>query len=308
MTTIQKNEILNLVLAEKDRLGSFSKVATKAGISPATISQLANKNWELIADEMWYKIAAALGFKPENDWAIVETTNTMIIWQTLNDARNNGFFVAISEKAGSGKTASLRTYETANKNNSVFYIQCREWARKDFLLSLAKTLGIETGKVIHADDLLMQVVQFFKQRSTHKPLLLVDEADKLKAPAMRAFITLYNECEGELAVVIAGTNHLQKQMQRDARYDKKGAEELMSRFGRRFISLPGATESDVAKICVANQITDKGKHKMIFTECQPVRTFFSKRNMEVVEDLRRLKRIVQREILKLHSEYAVAAT
>lgn len=302
MTQHQKIEIVALVEAEKLRLGSFAKVAKKCGVSEATISQMKRHNWDLIATDMWNRVATALGYRPEG-WQVVETTNSRIIWQHLYNAKKESFFVPIAHRAGSGKTASLKGFEVANRDNGVFYLSCREWTKKEFLISLARNFGIDAvSQAMSTDALLMSVVAFFKSRRSRLPLLILDEADKLKGSALRTLIVLYNECEDGLGVVIAGTDHLEKQMRADARHNRKGADELVSRFGRRFVHLVGSTRQDVQAICKANGIHDASTIRALFNECEPVKRMAGNTSVEVVEDLRRVKRAILREILKQQSE------
>lgn len=308
MTNTQKNDVTALIALEISRLGSQERVAKKCNVSAATLSQMRANNWENIADSMWTKVASALGYRPQG-WQMAEITNTRIVHHLLNSAKAESLFMAISHRAGSGKTAGLKAYETANRTTSVFYLSCREWAKREFLQNLAQSLGLDGwNRAQSMDTLLMAITDFFKARHLHRPMLILDEADKLKGPALRSLITLYNECEDTLGVVIVGTDHLAKQMQADARYNRKGAEELLSRFGRRFITLVGATEADVQQICTANGLTDAAAIKSIFKECEPVRRMVGKDSIEVVEDLRRVKRAVQRELLKLADANEVLET
>jgi DNA transposition AAA+ family ATPase len=307
MNTNQKNDIVALINAEIERLGSQENAARKCGVSAATISHMRAGNWASIADSMWTKVASALGYRPEG-WQLVDITNTHLLHNTLASSKKSSLFMAVSHRAGSGKTASLKLFEAANRDASVFYLSCREWAKREFLQNLAQSLGLESGnKAQSMDILLMAVTAFFKVRHAQRPLLILDEADKLKGPALRSLITLYNECEDTLGVVIVGTEHLAKQMQADARLSRKGADELLSRFGRRFINLVGATEADVAQICRANGLKENATIKAIFKECEPVNRILGGTNIQVVEDLRRVKRCVQRELLKLAQPMAEAA-
>jgi len=307
MTQQHKLDIVALIEGEKERLGSFAKVARKCGISEATISQMRNANWELISEDMWQGVSMALGYRPEG-WQLVDTTNTRIVWTNLDNAKREALFLSISHRAGSGKTASLTSYERANREQAVFYISCREWSKKEFLVYLALNCGIDAAnRAMTTDALLMSVVAFFKARRARRPLLILDEADKLKGAALRTLITLYNECEDGMGVVIAGTDHLEKQMLADARYNRKGADELVSRFGRRFVHLVGSTQRDVSEICKANGVTDTATIRAIFQECEPVKRMVGNTSMEVVEDLRRVKRAVQRELIKQTAEARAAA-
>ncbi len=143
----------------------------------------------------------------------------------------------------------------------------------------------------------IKVIDFFQQRAKYKPLLIIDEADKLRPAALRSLIPIYNELEEQLGMVIMGTDNLEKEVKRGVRFDKKGFDEIDSRFGRNFIHLVGATQKDVADICAANGITDTVLQTSIFKECEPRQIMVQNQPRTVVEDLRRVKRAVQRELL-----------
>lgn len=297
MTTIQKQEIALLIEQEKERLGSYAKVATKCDVSEATISLIKNGKLDEVRGGAWLKISNALGWKPEG-WQIVEITNTRILHQVYTDAKKASLFMAVSHRAGSGKTASSKSYVSASKAG-VYLLQSREWSKREFLLNLCRALGIDPGRgYISGDDMTMKVIEFFKARTRFRPLLIIDEADKLRPAALRSLIPIYNELEEQLGLVIMGTDNLEKETKRGVRFDKKGFDELDSRFGRNFIHLLGATATDVAAICEANGITDKKLQADIFKECEPRKVMLQNRDHTVVEDLRRVKRAIQRELLR----------
>jgi len=296
MTEFYKKEVLLLIEQSKEKLRSYNKVAIKCGVSPATISALRNNKHELIAPEMWHQIASALGYSPKK-WTLAEITNYKMLMTVMQSAKRESMFMAVSHSAGSGKTATINSF--AQSERSVYVIQAREWSRREFLLNLCTTLGIDAGKgYVSVDRLTNKLIKFFKDRVQQSPLLIIDEADKLKPSAMRFLIPFYNDLEDEVGVVIAGTDNLETEIKRGVRYNKKGYDELDSRFGRNFIHLVGATANDVAAICTANGISDKQKHNAIFQESAPAVRMIAKRQYKVVEDLRRVKRIIKRERIK----------
>lgn len=309
MTDLQKEQIVQAIKDEVSRLGSQNKVATKSGVSPATISQMLNHNWELIKDELWQKVAQALDINTAEQWQVVETTNYRMVFSVLSDAKNASLFIPISHKAGSGKTTALTTFANLYSGNNVFYIQAREWARREFLFELCKVLGIKQDSGYTTVDTLGQkVILFFAQRTGKKPLLIVDEADKLKPSALRWFITLYNEMEDKMGVVISGTDNLEKNIKAGVKYNKLGFDELDDRFGRKFIHLIGATFKDFKAICESNGLKDRslvasGTEKSktlferLFKECEPTVATIGGDSIKVVESFRRIKRVIKRELL-----------
>lgn len=297
MTNLQKNDVKKAISQEIERLGSANKVAAKCRVSAATISQINNDNWTLIRVEMWQRIASALSVK-FSGWQIAEIGTYKSITTVLDDAKSECLFIPVSEKAGSGKSETVDSYAHNHRSEAVFAIRCDEWAKREFLENLCSSLGIEVpGRNISVYQLGLKVIEFFVSRSHQKPLLIIDEADKLKAPALRFLIPLFNRLEDRMGVVILGTENLKKQIKRGVRLQKKGYDEIDSRFGRNYIELIGATKGDIVKIATANGINDKKTHRMIFKECKPINKMVNKRNVKVVEDLRRVKRIIKRQLL-----------
>ena len=300
VTAQQKVQITQLIGSEIGRLGSQSNVARKCGVSDATISQIRKGEYKIDGDDMFLKVGQALGYKFNDDaWTLVETSNARIINQTLIDAKDMGLWKAISHRAGSGKTATTKAYERQNAQFQVYRLACREWGKRQFLLELAKLVGLDISRrpLSQIDLIISDLTEYFNQRSVLKPLLIIDEGDKLKPAAFRSLIPIFNECEGSLGVVILGTDNLKVEIMNGVRHNRKGYDELASRFSRTFINLLGATFNDVKLIAKANGITNEGAIKKIFKECEPRTVTIGGILIEIVDDLRRVKQVVKREKL-----------
>ncbi len=304
MTKLQKLQVIEAIRREIDTLGSASRVANKLGISKATLSNILNRKWDRISTELWNRVASALHVS-FGSWQVhPEVSNTRMLMNLFGKARQHALFVPVSYYAGSGKSQAAKYYISEHPGEAVYYLNSREWARREFLTNLMRVLGIEPPKgVVTVDQLGELVIRFFQERAQWKPLLILDEADKLKPSALRWLIHLFNATEDKLAVVIMGTENLEKEIKRGVRLAKKGYDEIDSRFGRNYIRLMGATRSDVAKICEANGITEKEVQARIFKEAGPVQKRLPDGSFaQVVEDLRRVKRIVQRELMRRELE------
>lgn len=297
MTNPQKEQIKQLVIEQKELLGSFKAVSIKCDVSDALISQLVNNNWGKISDKAWIQIGAAIGWK-RTGWQVVETLNTKMVCQVFEEAKNTGMWIAISNPAGSSKTESCNLYSSQNKTG-VHLIECWEWSKKEFLKELCRNLGIQLPRgAFNANDLMKDIVSYFKERVNIKPLLIIDEADKLRPGALRNLIPLYNKLNGQMGLVILGTENLKKEIKRGVGYSVKGYDEIDSRFGRAYINLIGATKKEVIKIAAANGLEDRTVSIAIFNECVPVQKVVNGRTIMVVQDLRRVKRAIQRELIR----------
>lgn len=295
-----KLQVIELIEAKIVQMGSQHAVAVFCEVSDATIDQLRKNTYGAASDAMWYKIAAKLDWDPAI-WNIAnDTSNMKAALQVCKDAKDKSMFIGLIHKAGGGKSTGTRAFLNIVSKN-VFYIQCGEWNKKEFLLKLCRVLGVDPSPGYPTELLLEKIIFFFKQRS-NKPLLIIDQANSLKPSVLSFLIYLYNECEDKLGVVMSGTTQLKKMIEDGVKRNYKGYDELYSRFGRVFVELPGATLSDIRKICSVNGITNTDKQTKIFNDSFPVlRTFTGdkgeKRDVRVVEDIRVIKRAVLREQL-----------
>jgi plasmid maintenance system antidote protein VapI len=295
----QKNQIVNLIHTEKERLGSYAKVAKKCGVSEATISLMRNLKWQQLTDDLWVKIANALGFN-NGEWVISQKTRDYLYVSSLiESSRNRKLFTLISSEAGTGKTASLETYCQDNAANGAFYLICREWSGKVFLTKMMKMLGMNEPRGYKtADELLDLVIEGILERSLLELVICIDEADKLKPSALRMFIYLFNALHGKCAIVIAGTENLSKEIKQGVKYAKKGYDEIESRFGRSHLPMVGANRKDVVSICESNGLFSQGIIDQIWQEVGTKHKQLNGKRELIVDDLRRLRRIIERETLK----------
>src|SRR5574344_34671 len=110
MESIRKQNIANALRDYCDRYESQNKAAKSLkNVSPATISQMLNGNWDLIKDEMWRNVAAQIGYREEK-WEAVETRGFKRLKKYLADAKENSLVMAITGDAGTGKTFAIKNY------------------------------------------------------------------------------------------------------------------------------------------------------------------------------------------------------
>lgn len=308
MTSAYKQRIQEEIEAFIKAGGSAAQVARKSGLNDAYISMIRNNKADgTVKNEHWQKIAGALNVRFDG-WNIVPTANFKVINAVLTDAKDNSLFMAVSHNAGSGKSLSSREFAGDNDNRMVFLyrVEHGETNKIDFLRALAQSLGIDTkGKgYLSANRLADLVIDFFVRRLDQCPLLIVDEADKLTDKALRFFISLYNAVEGRMGCVILGTENLEKKIKSGVSHNRNGFDEIDSRFGRRFIRLPGVSKKECLDICKANGILDTKLADQLFQECEPITNTY---NQKVLSDLRPLERKIRRELMKLEEVAPAAA-
>jgi DNA transposition AAA+ family ATPase len=306
---MNRNGLIQHIDLWKSKLGSVAAVARKCNINNGALSAILNNKYGADEAQMLQKIAKALDYK-ESSWTIVRTINNYKKVEALmKDAKNESMWFPISNKAGSGKSGALEDLFNRDTTGTVVFIQSEEWSARQFLIKLIeKTLG-ETamqGSYKTIAQLTDLIVNYFNCMSLENPVLLIDDADKLRAAALRTLIPIYNRTENRLGVLISGTENFEKEMKAGVRLHKKGYDELDSRFGRKYIHLRGASEKEVYEVCAANGVTDPHRQEIIWGELpkenKPTSVKAGAGSKEVMipyaEDFRILKRLIKRETLK----------
>lgn len=304
---MNRNRLMQHVQDWITRLGSQSKVAEKIGVSITSLSLWLNGKYGADTGKMDAKIAAALGYQ-EDGWQVVTSiTNYRKIEFVVNSCKQESMWMAISNKAGSGKTQTLEHLFNRDLTGSIIFIQAEEWNARQFLVELAeRTCGVPKRSYTDIPTLLKLITEYLNRLAADKPLLIIDEADKLRPAALRKLIPIYNRTEHRLGCVLAGTENLHKEIARGVRNNLKGYDEIDSRLGRSFIDLPGATEQEVRDICLANRL-DETAASRVWNEVEKVKKItrvksktkgdVREKSVFLCEDLRRLMRLIKKEQL-----------
>lgn len=252
MQHVQKQHIADALKNYCEQAGSQNKAAnTLKNVSAATITQVLGGNWENIGEGMWNRIAKQIG--ANDSWVYCTGTHTnMRFGFYYGDAQHHAKVHAIIERAGGGKSSSAKKY--CEENANAWFIKCAEYMnKKTFLSNILQAMGKDASG--NAAEMMGSIIEHINELD--EPLIIFDEMDKLSDPVFRLFITFYNELEDNCGIVMLGTDHLRKRIEKGIRLNKTGYQEFFSRIGRRFvyINLTEAEKAeDAAAIIKANGI------------------------------------------------------
>lgn len=264
MNTQTKQAIQEKLMIYIDRFESQNQAANSlSDVSSATISQIKNNKWDLIKDEMWRNIASQIGYT-ENQWIYVETRDYKTLSKTLTEAQGQSHVYGVVGNAGGGKTTALKLF--SENTQRTYLLRCSEfWNRKYFLSELLSKMGKDfTGLTV--SEMMEECIKTLKTKE--KPLIVLDEADKLTDQVLYFFITLYNHLEDHCGIVLCATQNLQKRIIKGVKNGRKGYAEIFSRLGGKFIELKGVCSTDVEQICRANGINNTTQIKKIFEDSE----------------------------------------
>ncbi len=271
----QEKQLIADLIFERIRIQelSDSKFARQISVSQATISCLRNGRWDMIRDRMWRKLASVVEHAV---WQPAETYDFRTIRDLAATVQAESISIAMVADAGSGKTFTGRWY--ADNHPRVYYLECAaSWTQKTFFQMLLRSMGMDPeGKTLQ--DLIAQATESLR-RQDH-PLIILDEADKLRDAIWYHYVELYNKLDGICGFLFMGTPFLRDNVTSRSRRNKKGFREIHSRLGRRFQMLRGINRKDVEKVCRANGVTDPEDITEIWNDCEG--------------DLRRVRRMILR--------------
>lgn len=269
----EKQQIAARLKEYCEKMGSQNKAARSLnGTSTATVSKMLSGQWDTISDELWRAVAAQIGHDT-SAWQIVKTGAYKRMEFLMEQAKEESLVIAITGFAGCGKTEAIKSYTKTRQN--VYHLMCSEyWNRPTFINKLLRALGKDIGGSV--SDQMDAIVETLN--SADAPLIILDEADKLRDQVLYFFISLYNQLEGHCGIIMVATEYLKNRIERGVRLKKKGYEEIYSRIGRKFVQLQVINGEDIAAVCKANGVTDAKTIQEIIAgaEC----------------DLRRVKRAV----------------
>lgn len=239
--------------------------ASLQGISPATLSQIKNNNWELISEKMWHHIARQVGFytgAEATGWQPADTGAHLLLRILMGDAQHFGMAYGIAMAPGLGKTFTASHY--MQENGYAYHMPCSAGSnRRSFLAALLALCGIHTRGT---------VPQMMAALTTHltqagEALLILDDVHLLKDRVLQLVVILANELAGKMGIILMGDNMLRTRIIDGVMEQRPGYDDLFRTIGRRFVTLASLAPHDAALVCRANNLNDEGAIAHIMCEC-----------------------------------------
>lgn len=259
MTNVNKIETKKALKVKMERLElSGNRVSDLIGISSANVSHiLTGKAIEMpsmISDAIWFKVYNWVYSTQGSSWKTAETLSYKKIFNICRHSQDDGLSRAISHRPGSGKSFSLRAYADSVPN--VFYIEGEEYfTKKTFLKEAMRVMGVQHSPYITISDMVDRIILHLN--TLNKPLIIIDEADKLRDGVLNFFKTFYNKTNS--GFVLCGAPYFKQRIDKGVRLQKQCYEEIFSRIGGCFLTLPSLRMEDVRLICNTNGITDESQ-------------------------------------------------
>ncbi len=261
MTNEQKQQVRDALVRYANKFDTQTRASESLeGISSSTISQVKNNNWELLSDRLWHHIAKQVGFF-SGEWQAADTSSYLLLRILFSDAQHYGMTYGIAIGKGLGKTFTAVRYAHAN----TYYIEGNEQLnRKSFMTALMTAAGMNYR------DGVPEMMQYFTDNIEQKeePLLIVDDAHKLKDRVLHLLVLLSNSLAGKAGIIMMGADSLRGRIIDGVRTKKPGYDEIYKSIGRRFITLSSPGPKDIELVCHANGLYHEDIVTTIKEDCQ----------------------------------------
>ena len=251
MRNEQKKQVRDALLRYVSNFDTQALAAESLqGISTSTISQVKNNNWELLSERLWHNIARQVGFYC-GEWQPADTSCYLLLRILFSDAQHYAMTYGIAIGEGLGKTFTAGHY--TRENDETYYVAGKEeYNRKSFMTLLMNAAGLEAKGTV--PELMQQFADYVSGKE--EPLIIIDDAHKLKDRVLHLVILLANTLAGKAGIVIMGGDHLRMRIVEGVRLKKVGYDDIYKSIGRRFITLGSLGPKDVDLICRANGLYD----------------------------------------------------
>ena len=245
----QKTEIKEAIKAYRASKGlSQNKLATQIGVSPATLSQIENDNWQDIKEEMWRRIWNKVSsIQPLSE--LFETTDFKASLNTMDAARKHHLMVGIIGDTGMGKTTALETYA---KRKNVFYVAYDKTMKpKQFFAGLLREMGIAFEGSIN--EMVNRISD--ELNTINSPLVIVDEAGKITHTMILYLHVLRDKTVKNCGIVLGGMPYFKNNLIKFSNKEKEGYAEFYRRINI-WHTLKGLSRIEITYICQTAGIND----------------------------------------------------
>jgi AAA domain len=235
--------------------GTVAELEHFTGVNRAYLYDIKKGDFSKVKKTHLDKIDAAIettkGTNTEG-WQLAQTKNWNIAAGTLAKAQNDKLCLALTGSTGFGKTAACVQYR--KKHADVVYVHCNtEMTKVGFLDAIATDLSIPyQHRGIRAESRIKAIIKFLSKHN--QPLLIIDDAGKLRDSAFRMFQILFDESNAQIGFLLTGVPEFRQKVFKLADKGVFCYKEIARRIG--WIELSDIFQSDVVAICHKNGIVD----------------------------------------------------
>lgn len=274
MNKADKQQIVEAMSSYMNQHGlSQNKFASLSGVNVSYISSMTQGRFEnhpagdqeiVIPDKWFLKIADYIGFKIQKDyWPVITTEQLAQMMMAMDDSRSSGRTKLLIGQSGSGKTYAIDAFCKLHPADAIKITVSSLHTINDIIDDILDALHLEIkgSKAKRIRAIAKQVISM--RRDGLKPILIIDEGENMKLPALSMIKALYDALEKYCPIVLVGTDQLLEKIEKMKRKNKEGIPQFFRRFRAGISSLHPIDKSFNAFIATL----DKGLQRLLRDLC-----------------------------------------
>jgi transcriptional regulator with XRE-family HTH domain len=250
-----------------------NKIAKRSGVNARYIIQMREGNYSVtvedktvvIADKYFEKIAELINFQIRKTyWETKPTEQLTEILAELKDAKRYSYTRAFIGDTGCGKSYAIERFRLKNPNDTFVVTVSQLDNIGDILDKIIDKLKIAPAQT-KSKKLKDIVVKLHSLKlDGNLPMLIFDECEYMKQPALCAMKELYDNLNKYCAIVLVGHYQLMTNLEKLRKKSKDGIPQLYRRikFGIRY--LPNIDR----KFSLFTEDMDKQLQKFLSDNCE----------------------------------------
>ncbi len=217
---------------------SANEIAKRSGVNAGYLSAMragkltvkAGDKEVDIANKYYESIAKAIGYQlQKNYWQTVTTPQMLRILATLEDAKKYGYTNVIIGETGSGKSYVADMFAQRFPLDCFKVTVSSQDNIGDLLEKVCEKIHIATekskSKTLRAIARKMQLLK----ADGNAPMLMFDEAEYMRQPALCNMKELYDNLNGICSIVLLGTDQLTRHIDKMRKKNRDGIPQLYRR-------------------------------------------------------------------------------
>ncbi len=244
-----KREIVNALTAYMAEHNlSQSDIATKAGVRKEYINIILKSDSNFMYDaggkqgfipaKHFVKLAEYCDYKTEKVyWETQPTEQFTSILANLANAKEHATSLTLIGQTGCGKSHTTSLFAKKHPHDTFIVTAGSSDSLGDLIEKIIDALKLNVGK---SKSTRLRWIAFKMQelkRDGHKPMLVIDEAEYLRQPALCAMKELYDNLHEYCSLVFIGTDQLVANIEKLRRRNRSGIPQFHRRikFGLRIL-------------------------------------------------------------------------
>jgi AAA domain len=223
-------------------------------------------NQGFISVKHFNALAQLCGYKMEATyWQTQPTAQTNAILAHLDDAKKHHSTVVLIGETGCGKSFTTSLFASKNPMDTFIITAGSSDSLVDLLDKTLEVLKVNEGIKTKSSKIRAIAVKLrMLTHQNYKPMLIIDEAEYLKQPALCAVKEIFDYVNQYCAIAFVGTQQLITNIEKLKRRDQSGIPQFHRRIKMGLKLLPNI---DRGYVLFINDIEDRELKKFLLRNC-----------------------------------------